>query len=387
VCSKARRPSPPRLRPKTGLRVDSKSSHNAGHAPQLPPFLHREITRHKRPVWYFRRGKGPRIRMPGEFNSVEFNVAYDAALKGARPARLSHAEGTFAWGLAAYRKSQAWTALSPATHAQRDGIFKGIEKALGESKLTAWTRGDIAAGRDKRASTPTAAVAFLKAMRGFFAWAVEAGLVKSNPVDGVKVVASATEGHTPWTDDDVAAYRARWPLGTRQRVAFEVLRETGLRRGDAVLVGPPNVRDGVIRLATEKTGERVAIRMSDALVEAIDAGPCGDMTFIVGAAGRRLSKEVFGNIFREWCGAAGVVGKSAHGLRKTADAIDGYSDAELSAKFGWTGRGMPLLYTRSANREKPSLAAAERVKVGTKSPAPTPQGAGNFVGKLNQIRS
>jgi hypothetical protein len=95
---------------------------------KLPPFLHREITRHKLPVWYFRRGKGPRIRMPGEFNSVEFLAAYDAALKGARPARLGHAEGTFAWGLVAYRKSQAWTALSPATHAQRDGIFKGIEE-------------------------------------------------------------------------------------------------------------------------------------------------------------------------------------------------------------------------------------------------------------------
>ena len=58
---------------------------------KLPPFLHREITRHKKPVWYFRRGKGPRIRMPGEFNSVEFNAAYDAALKGARPARLGPA--------------------------------------------------------------------------------------------------------------------------------------------------------------------------------------------------------------------------------------------------------------------------------------------------------
>jgi len=66
---------------------------------KLPPFLHREITRHKRPVWYFRRGKGPRISMPGEFNSVEFLAAYDAALKGARPARRGPAQGTFSWGL------------------------------------------------------------------------------------------------------------------------------------------------------------------------------------------------------------------------------------------------------------------------------------------------
>ena len=77
--------------------------------------------------------------------------------------------------------------------------------------------------------------------------------------------------------------RARWPLGTRQRVAFEVLRELGVRRGDAVRVGPPHVRDGIIRLATEKTGERVAHLVSDVLAAAIEAGPVGEMTFIVGA--------------------------------------------------------------------------------------------------------
>ena len=345
---------------------------------KLPPFLHREITRHKRPVWYFRRGKGPRVRIPGEFNSVEFLAAYDAALNGARPARPGHSQGTFAWGLAFYRQSQAWAALSPATQRQRVNIFKHIEAALGELKLRDWKRGDIAAGRDKRSATPAAAGMFVKALRGFFGWAVEAGLVASNPTDGIKVVAAATEGFKPWSDGDVAAYRAHWPLGTHQRVAFEVLRETGLRRGDAVRVGRQHVRNGVIRLATEKTGEHVSIAISDVLAAALAAGPVGHMTFIVGAGGKPLVKEGFTNMFRIWALAAGV-NKPPHGLRKaaaTADALDGYSDAELSAKFGWTGRQMASLYTRAANREHLSLAAAERVKRRTKGPAPNPQGAG-----------
>jgi integrase len=334
---------------------------------KLPPFLHREITRHKRPVWYFRRGKGARIRMPGEFNSAEFNSAYDAALMGARAARQGPAQGTFAWGLRVYRQSQAWAALSPATQRQRANVFKHIEAALGDSKLKDWKRGDIAAGRDRRAATPAAAGMFVKALRGFFAWALEAGHVTTNPTEGVKIVEVATEGFETWTDDDVAAYRTRWPLGTRQRVAFEVLRETGLRRGDAVRVGRQHVKDGVIRLATEKTGERVALAISNTLAAAIDAGPVGDMTFIVGAGGKPMVKEAFGNVFRAWANEAGV-SKSAHGLRKaaaTADAMDGYSDAELDAKFGWTGRKMAARYTRSANRERLSLAAAERVKART----------------------
>jgi integrase len=342
---------------------------------KLPPFLHRETSRHGRAIWYFRRGKATRVRLPDEFGSVEFWAAYEAAAKGARPQRQGHAPGTFAWALAVYRQSQAWTALSPATQRQRVNIFRNIESKLGTSKLRDWKRGDIVAGRDARSKTPAAAGMFVKALRGFFAWALEAGHVTTNPCEGVKVVSVATEGFAVWTDENVAAYRAYWPLGTHQRVAFEVLRETGLRRGDAVRVGPAHIRDDVIRLMTEKTGERVSIAVSDTLAEAIERGPVGESTFIVGAGGKPLVKEAFTNMFRTWALAAGV-SKSPHGVRKaaaTADAMDGFNDMELGAKYGWTGRQMPALYTRSANRERLSLAAAERVKARTKVPHHDPK--------------
>jgi integrase len=257
---------------------------------KLPPFLHRETTRHGATVWYYRRGKGRRVRILGEFGFVEFWACYEAAAKGAKPQRREHALGSFAWALAAYRHSHGWLALSPATQRQRVNIFKHVEKKLGASKLKDWKRGDIVAGCDARLATPAQAVNFVKAMCGLFAWATEAGHVTTSPCDGVKVVSVATEGFAVWTDEDVAAYRARWPIGTHQRVAFEVLRETGLRRGDAVRVGPAHVRDGVIRLATEKTGERVVIAMTDLLAEAIEAGPTGELTFIVGA-GESLSSK------------------------------------------------------------------------------------------------
>ena len=91
---------------------------------KLPLNLHREITRHKKPVWYFRRGKGPRVRISGEYGSVEFLAAYDAAMNGARPTRRGPANGTFSWGLTLYRQSQAWGALSDATKRQRNNMFK-----------------------------------------------------------------------------------------------------------------------------------------------------------------------------------------------------------------------------------------------------------------------
>jgi hypothetical protein len=110
-------------------------------------------------------------------------------------------------------------------------------------------------------------------------------------------------------------------------VAFEVPYATGLRRGDADRVGRPHLRDGVIRITTEKTGERVAV--------AGRAGPCGELTLIAGERGAPVAKESFGNMFRDRCNAAGLNGKGAHGVRKsaaTADQLSGFPEAELDAK-------------------------------------------------------
>jgi hypothetical protein len=138
---------------------------------------------------------------------------------------------SFAWTLGLYRRSQAWGVLSIATRRQREAIFRQIEKTHGTSKFLAWRRGDIVAGRDKRADHPNAARHFVQALRGLFEWALEARLALVDPTAGARLVRPKTEGFAVWTEEDVVAFRHRWPLGTRERVAFEVLLATGLRRG------------------------------------------------------------------------------------------------------------------------------------------------------------
>ena len=51
------------------------------------------------------------------------------------------------------------------------------------------------------------------------------------------------------------------------------------------------------------------------LARSIDAAPTGDLAFIAGERGKPMTKESFGNWFREACQSAGVPG-SAHGLRR-----------------------------------------------------------------------
>ncbi|MGA8433264.1 MAG: tyrosine-type recombinase/integrase, partial [Methyloceanibacter sp.] len=183
------------------------------------------------------------------------------------------------------------------------------------------------------------------------------------------------EGFIPWTEEHVAAYEARWPIGTRQRVWLDVLLYTGLRRGDAVSLGRQHVRDGVATIKTEKSQFEVSLPILPVLADTLASGPCGDLAYICGARGEPLTKESFGNLFRDACKAAGVPG-SAHGVRKiaaTRAANAGATEAELDAIFGWTDRKMAAHYTQSANRRQ--LAAQAMAKLanagGTSIPAPS----------------
>jgi len=329
------------------------------------PHLHRERTRHGAPVWYVRVGKGPRIRIRETYGTPEFKAAYQAALDG-KPAESASklGAGSLEWAIALYQKSSAWGALSPATQRQRANIFRKTIVTAGSKPLTAITRKAIVDGRERRASTPCAARNYLEAMRGLFRWALDADLIKVDPTADVKALRPATDGFPVWTEDDITKFQKRWPLGTRERVAFDVLLYTGLRRGDAAQLGRQHIKDGVVRMTTEKTGERVFILIEPELAATLAAGPCGDLTFICGEGGRPLTKESFGNWFREACRTAKIA-KSAHGLRKasaTRDADNGFSESELEAKYGWRGGQMASKYTRAMNREKLAVQAAKRAR-------------------------
>jgi integrase len=173
-------------------------------------------------------------------------------------------------------------------------------------------------------------------------------------------------------------YERRWVIGTKERVWLAVLLYTGLRRGDAVRLGRQHVREGEATFRTAKTGITVTIPILPALDEVLQAGPCADLAFICGENRRPLTKESFGNMFRDACNAAGVT-MSAHGVRKigaTRAANNGATVAELEAIFGWQGGRMASLYTRAADRARLAKGAMA-TKLGRtpgEQPIPAPNG-------------
>lgn len=346
-----------------------------------PPHLHREITRHGRIIWYVRINRGDRVRLRAEFGTEEFWAQYQAAVGGA-PYRGgadpgTAPTGTLAWLLDQYRADIAWTRLRPGTRRQRESIFQQVLKTAGEEQFGEITEDDILAGRARRAHTPGQARSYLQAMRGLFNWAREARHLKTDPTAGIAYPQQPkNDGFPAWSEDDAARYEDYWPRGTRQRVWLDILVYTGLRRSDAVRLGPLHVRAGEIK--TEKTGILVPVFILPELQHTLDAGPIGAATFITGSHGRAMTKESFGNSFRAACNAAGVTG-SAHGLRKLAAiraANNDASDKTLNAIFGWEGTRMAGLYTKAADNKRLAHAGMAKLQKAKLIPLPTFRGKG-----------
>lgn len=331
-----------------------------------PKHLHRTKSRHGSIVWYVHVPGQKRIRIKGEYGSEAFMAAVDAALRGeVTKTTGSNSKHTLAWLIAEYKKSSAWAKFSPATQSQRDNIYKNTIKLSGNILFTEINRASIVKGREGRLATPNQANNFIKAMRSLFAWAVDAGIPgATNPTEGVKLLNVKTQGFHVWTDDEVERYEAHWPLGSRERLALDVLLYTGLRRGDATKLGPKHVKNGVFSIQTEKGGVWVTAPLLAPLVRSIETSPIGESTFIAGELRKPYSKAGFGNWFREACVAAGVPG-AAHGLRKTGAtraAEAGCTERELMALYGWTDEAMPSLYTKKANRATMAAAGSSKLR-------------------------
>ncbi|MFZ2139141.1 MAG: integrase, partial [Xanthobacteraceae bacterium] len=87
------------------------------------------------------------------------------------------------------------------------------------------------------ARTENQARHFYDTVRGLFKWAVENEHHDRNPTDGIKVKKDSGEGHLPWPIELIEQYEKRWPLGTKERLVFDVYLYVGLRRGDAARLG------------------------------------------------------------------------------------------------------------------------------------------------------
>lgn len=330
---------------------------------KLYPHVHRQRTRHGKWVYYYREGKGKRIRLPNP-NDPGFREAYLRACAGEAPKVSRTREGTLKWLWERYTTESAkWAAYGEGTKRQRTNIMRKILATNADKALSVFTPDVIQAGIDRRHETPAAAKNFLKTMRGLFEWAKRMRLVAIDPTIGSILPEYRSQGFHPWTIEDVAKFREAHPVGTHERLAMELMLLAGLRRSDVVRVGRQHIAGRVLTIDTAKTGERVSVELSDDLLRLIDATPRKGLHLIESSKGRPFVKESFGNWFREACDKAGIK-KSAHGLRKlsaTLAAEGGAATHQLMAQYGWTNIATAEIYTKSIDRKRLGIEASRIV--------------------------
>lgn len=358
---------------------------------KLPANVTREKTRHDKWVYYFRIGKGPRIRLP-EFGAAEFEEAYQAARLGKRVKRRSvRGElGTLKWLLTEYKQTLHFRGLDEITQRRRDSVYRQMSEQSGDEMIEDIIEQDIIDAAEERThGKGHSANNFLKAVKPPFAYAKKRGWINVDPAKNVDYVETIKGTRTAWTIDDVKAYETRHPVGTMANLAMRIMLFTGLRRSDAILLGRQHIRGGVIRFTPGKTenssGVTVEFAVPLPLTAAIAAMPSKNMTYLVTELGQPFASGAsFGNWFADRCDEAGVTAR-AHGLRKLGPTLAAESNAsakELMAMWGWTTMEQAELYTRSADRRKLGDAAAAKLMtsydelIGNNIPRTSDEGAG-----------
>lgn len=167
---------------------------------------------------------------------------------------------------------------------------------------------------------PFAAQTLKKQLTRLFKFATKIGWIKENPMLHVEYKAPSTKGFRSWTESDIEKYQKRWRLGTKQRLALELMLWTGKRKSDAVTLSRDDLLNGKLVGRDIKTGKEWELPIAPQLKEAIEAleayEPHEHPCYLVSERGGPYTAASFGNMFREWCDAAGLPECSAHGLRK-----------------------------------------------------------------------
>lgn len=304
-------------------------------------------------VRFYYRPKGQKgIAMPDlPPDHPRFLEAYARISDDPGPIRASATSGSLALAVEGYLKSDTFlVGLSKSTRAVRRRMLDEIRERYGQCRVADLQTKHVEA--DLSRFSGHARNNHLKVWRGLGKWLAETYRMPDPAADARKATVAQSDGHAPWTEDEVKAFRAHWQPETPERLAFELIYWTGARISDAVRLGPGNVdKDGWIVFRQQKTGGEVAIPFARALPEfaigmaddlsclhnALDGRSGKHMTWMTTAQGRSRSVKAAGQWLAAKARAAGVHGRSAHGLRKSrarALAEAGGTSVQIGA---WTG--------------------------------------------------
>lgn len=285
-------------------------------------------------TYYYAWKGGPRIG--GEPGSPEFIAAFNEAI--AR--KVQQPEGTLQTVLDEYQRSPKFEDL--AIYTKRDYVrqIRKIEAEFGDFPIAALTdrrtRGDFLKWRDGLAavSRRQADYAF-SVLALILAWALDRGLVVTNPCERPGKTYRSSRVETIWTIDDEEAFLAVAPK--HLRLAFMLAIWTGQRQGDLLRLTWSAYDGKTIRLRQRKGGRRVSIPVSAVLKSELDATPKTAVTILTTSRNTSWTSDGFRASWAKVIAKTNIRGVTFHDLRGTAVtrlALAGCETAEIAAITG-----------------------------------------------------
>jgi len=324
--------------------------------------------------WYYRRDR-LRVRLDGMPGSPRFHASYAQAhtnferppAEGPQPAK----PGSVAALLVAYKGSPEFKQLKARSRDDYRRYLDRISQDLGQLPVNRMERRHVLGYRDRFAETPRTANYVVQILRLVLGWGVDRGWLMANPAAKPRQLKTG-DGHRPWEEYEIAAFRAKWSAETVERVAFEILLNTGQRGGDVAGMTRQQAAHGDIAVAQEKTGERVWIPQSDDLRAVLDPWleTHKHVAILTTEGGRPFKVDYLRHAMRDAIRAAGLPDDcTLHGLRYTAAtvlrelgcdlptiaAITGHRTAEMTRKYSEKRRRATVAIAR-LNRARRHLA-------------------------------
>lgn len=332
----------------------------------LPPHVYAVKDRHGKIRYRFMRKGWKSAYLPGELGSSEFHRAYAESIdagpipKGSVgsvhqvvPKSLDDLarrmkQGT-TWAKKSDRTRYVQTRIIERFLDRKDAKGRRYGLRPVSSVTPAWLD-KIFAGM---ADTPAAANVLRKILSGMMRYAGKLGWRADNPVTLTDSFEEG-EGHAAWTEDDIAAFRAKHALGTMARLTLELALNTAARRCNVATLTRDDIRDGRIVVAHAKGNNEASVPLlptTKAALEALPAAPIKHL--VVTQFGKPFTVPGLGNRMRKWCDDAGLENRSMHGLRKAVSrriAEAGGTDASGQAVTGHKKVETFTHYRAAANR-------------------------------------
>lgn len=310
---------------------------------------------------------GPRLPEPDDQRA--YLIAYAEAIK-ARAEPVRRAPRTVADLITAYRRSDRYAALAPATRQFYERRLDDIEDRFGDLPVDALPakgmRAEIRAWHAEHPATRYADTQ-LETLRALLGWALEHDLVEANPTNAIKDRHKRVDhSDTVWTPDELRALfdAANAPC---RRVCV-VAAYTGLRLGDVIGLTWVDVDldAGVIDRPTNKSRgkARAVVPILSPVRAVIEEGDRTAPTVIVNTWGKPWTIGGIQTAIHRAKAACGV-DKRFHDLRGTAATMfarAGLAAPEIARIMGWGERRVEEIIRRYVSRRETAAAIVRRVE-------------------------